>query len=420
MNLLKIHAGERVPALVSFGYFFFILASYYCVRPMRDALAVSGGVETMQYLFTATFVCMLAIVPVYGWLTSRLPRRVFLPVVYLFFLSNLLALHWAFVQYPNSEWLPRVFFVWVSVFNIFVVPVFWSFMSDLFTPGQARRLFGVIAAGGSVGAITGPILVSLLVEDIGTAGLPLLSAGLLAVAIGLQFWLLRWSKNRPVHVGRADPEKAMGGSIFAGVSLPFKYPYLAAFGGVIFLGTFSGALLYFEQAQVIAEKFDGAEAMTGLFARLDLAANTLTIIIQLLFTAGIVRWLGLGITLLLLPVMALVGFGAIAATPVLWVIAAIQALRRSVLFAINNPAVGMLFTVVGPQSRYKFKQFANTVIYRAGDSAGAWTFTAVMAIGGGLSAVAIIGMVAAGIWSFLALTLGRRYQDMLKGKIAIP
>ncbi len=420
MKLLQIHRGEWLPAVASFGYFFFILASYYTIRPLRDALAVSGGVETMQYLFTATFVCMLAIVPLYGWLTSSLPRRVFLPVVYSFFLINLLCLHWAFVQFPDSQWLPRVFFVWVSIFNLFVVPVFWSFMSDLYSAGQARRLFGVIAAGGSVGAIVGPLLVSLLIDDIGTAGLPLLSAGLLTVAIGFQWWLLRWSKHRPLQVGRSDPKLAMGGSIFAGVTLPFKYPYLAAFCGVMFLGTFSGALLYFEQAQVISERFQGAESMTGLFARLDLAANTLTIVIQLLFTAGIVRWLGLGITLLMLPVLALVGFGVIAASPLLWVIAVIQALRRSVLFAINNPAVGMLFTVVGPQSRYKFKQFANTVVYRAGDSAGAWAFTGVMAAGAGLSVVALLGMVAAAIWSFLALSLGRRYQDMLKGKVVIP
>ncbi len=420
MKLLDIRRDEWLPASASFLYFFFILSSYYTVRPLRDALAVSGGVDSMQYLFTATFVCMLAIVPLYGWLTSRLPRRKFLPIVYSFFVFNLLLLHWAFVTFPDSVWLPRVFFVWVSIFNLFVVPVFWSFMADLFAAGQARRLFGAIAAGGSIGAITGPLLVSLLVDRIGTAGLPLLSAALLLLALVCQFWLLRWSRGRPVQGTRPDPEEAMGGSIFAGFTLPFKYGYLAAFCGIMFLGTFSGSLLYFEQAQVVAERFEGTESMTGLFARLDLLANTLTIVIQLLFTAGIVRWLGLGLTLLLLPALALVGFGVIAVTPVLGVIAVIQALRRAVLFAINNPAVGMLFTVVGPQSRYKFKQFANTVVYRAGDSTGAWTFTGMMATGGGLSAISIVGMFAALIWAVLALSLGRRYQDMLEGKMVIP
>ncbi|MEM1088801.1 MAG: MFS transporter [Pseudomonadota bacterium] len=420
MKLLDIRRDEWLPAAASFLYFFFILSSYYTVRPLRDALAVSGGVESMQYLFTATFVCMLAIVPLYGWLTSRLPRRKFLPIVYSFFVLNLLLLHWAFVAFPDSVWLPRVFFVWVSIFNLFVVPVFWSFMADLFAAGQARRLFGAIAAGGSIGAIAGPLLVSLLVDRVGTAGLPLLSAALLVAALVCQFWLLRWSRGRPVQATRPDPEEAMGGSIFAGFTLPFKYGYLAAFCGIMFLGTFSGSLLYFEQAQVVAERYEGTESMTGLFARLDLLANTLTIVIQLLFTAGIVRWLGLGLTLLLLPALALVGFGVIAVTPVLGVIAVIQALRRAVLFAINNPAVGMLFTVVGPQSRYKFKQFANTVVYRAGDSTGAWTFTGMMASGGGLSAISIVGMVAALLWAVLALSLGRRYQDMLDGKVVIP
>lgn len=424
-RLIDLRSGEWLPLAGAFSYFFFVLASYYTVRPLRDALAVAGGVSNMQYLFTATFVCMLFFVPLYGWITARLPRRIFLPLVYSFFMLNLLAIYWAFASFPDSVWLARGFFVWVSVFNLFVIPVFWSFMADIWTPSQARRLFGVIAAGGSLGAISGPALVSALVGQIGIGGLPLLSAGLLGIALAIQIALLVWSRRHPLppEATAADPrdrEQPMGGSVLAGAILPFRYRYLAAFCGFMFLATFSGALLYFLQAQVVSERFSDTTQIAGVFARLDLIANSLTIVIQILFTAGIVRWLGIGLALALLPVVVASGFGIIAVAPSLMLIAGVQAVRRAVAFGIGNPVAGMLFTVVGPQSKYKFKQFADTVVYRAGDSTAGWVFTGLMALGAGISGIALLGIGAGVVWCTLALWIGRRYQLMRDGKMLLP
>ncbi|MDJ0653454.1 MAG: MFS transporter [Xanthomonadales bacterium] len=409
---MDIRPGEWALVAGSFFYFFFVLASYYTIRPLRDALAVSGGVDQMQYLFTATLFCMIAIVPLYGWLTSRIARRFFLPLVYGFFIANLLCIQVLFQSMPDSIWLARGFFVWVSIFNLFVVSVFWSFMADLFDTNQARRLFGVIAAGGSAGALAGPFLVRTLLGDIGISGLPLLSATLLSLALICLLWLISKDRKRQFEDRRLDPSIPIGGSIIAGAKLAVSHRYLTGFVGYIFLGTLTGSMLYFQQAQVISDHFSTTEEVTAIFANLDLAANSLTVLIQIAVTARLLGWLGMATTLALLPVLALAGFAVISFAPVLALVVAITVLRRAVLFGVANPTAGMLFTVVGPESKYKFKHFADTVIYRAGDSTGGWVFAGLMAAGAGMSGVAIAGMAAAGGWIFLARWLGGRYHRM--------
>ncbi len=418
--LVDVRRGEAPLAALSFCYFFFVLAAYYTIRPLRDALAVGGGVDTMQYLFTATFVCMLAIVPLYGWLTSRLARRTFLPVVYAFFIVNLVAIHVAFRLVPESVWLGRAFFVWVSVFNLFVVSVFWSVMADIFDSGQARRMFGIIAAGGSLGAVTGPFLVRTWVETIQTTGLPLLSAGLLAAAMACLLALVRLTRDRPRAARRDDPSLPMGGSVLAGAKLLFQYPFLAAITGFMLLGTFSGSLLYFQQAQVISEHFSDPARITRVFAELDLASNALTIVIQVVLTARLIGWLGMGLALALLPVVAAVGFAVISYLPVLGLIVVIQVLRRAILFGITNPASGILYTLVGPESKYKFKNFVDTVVWRGGDTSGSWAFTGLMAAGAGIGGVALAGMGVAMIWVALSLWLGRRFNRMRNEGVTLP
>ncbi len=419
-RFIDVRGGELAALILSFSYFFFVLCGYYTIRPLRDALAVGGGVDTMQYLFSATFVCMLAIVPLYGWLASRTPRRTFLPLVYVFFILNLIAIHFAFRLAPDATWLGRAFFVWVSVFNLFVVSVFWSFMADIFDPGQARRLFGIIAAGGSLGAVVGPLLVRQWVETIQTQGLPLLSAGLLCGALACLMALVRLTRDRPRVDRRDDPSLPMGGSVLAGAKLMFQHPFLAAVGGFMVLGTFSGVVLYFQQAEVISEHFSDPARVTRVFAELDLASNALTIVIQVILTARLVGWLGMGTTLALLPLVAAAGFLVISFLPVLGFIVVIQVLRRAILFGITNPAAGMLYTVVGPQSKYKFKNFVDTVIYRGGDSSGAWAFTGLMAAGAGIAGVALVGMAAAVVWIVLSLWIGRRFVQMRREGSTLP
>jgi AAA family ATP:ADP antiporter len=420
LRLVDIKPGEMTAVVWSFLYFFFVLASYYTLRPIRDAMAVAGGVSNMQWLFTATFIMMLLIVPLYGLLTSRLSRHRFLPAVYVFFIVNILLFYALFRALPDDTMLPRVFYVWVSIFNLFIVSVFWSFMADVYQTTQARRLFGVIAAGGSAGAVIGPLLTRQLVELVAVHNMLLISALLLGLALACQLKLINWTILNPRPKREHDPAKAMGGSAFAGAKLVFKHPFLAAMAGFMILGTMTGSMLYFQQAQVISERFTSPAEITAVFASVDLAINASTILIQLLLTARIISWLGLGLTLALLPMAASAGFMVLSAAPVMVLIVAVQVIRRAILFAITNPAANMLYTVVGPQSKYKFKHFTDTVVYRAGDTTGAWIFTMMMSIGAGLGGVSSLGVVLGLAWTALALWLGRTYYLMRKRGDQLP
>ena len=419
MPLIEVKQDELPAVGWSFLYFFFVLASYYTLRPIRDAMAVAGGVSNMQYLFTATFLMMLLIVPLYGLLTSRVSRHRFLPAVSVFFILNIVLFYALFRLSPAGLWLPRVFYVWVSIFNLFIVSVFWSFMADLYHSSQARRLFGVIAAGGSAGAVTGPLLTRLLVELIEVHNMLLISALLLSLALVCQLKLIQWSIRNPRPGRENDPAQAMGGSALAGAKLVLSHPFLAAMAGFMILGAMTGSMLYFQQAQVISDRYSDPTEITAVFASVDLAINASTILIQLLLTARIINWLGIGMTLALLPIAA-AGFMVLSAAPLMALIVAVQVLRRSILFAITNPASNMLYTVVGPQSKYKFKHFADTVIYRAGDTIGAWIFTLMMALGAGLSGVAGLGVFLGLAWTALALWLGRSYYLMRKRGEQLP
>ena len=414
LRLVDLRQGELSAVGWSFLYFFFVLASYYTLRPIRDAMAVAGGVSNMQHLFTATFLMMLLIVPLYGQLTSRVSRHRFLPVVYVFFIVNILLFYALFRFLPEDNLLPRVFYVWVSIFNLFIVSVFWSFMADVYRTTQARRLFGVIAAGGSAGAVIGPLLTRQLVELVEIHNMLLISALLLCLALACQLKLIQWSICNPRPKQEHDPAKAMGGSALAGAKLVFKHPFLTAMAGFMIFGTLTGSMLYFQQAQVISERYSNPAEVTAVFASVDLAINASTILIQLLLTARIISWLGVGVTLALLPMTAAAGFMVLSVAPVMVLIVAVQVVRRAILFAITNPAANMLYTVVGPQSKYKFKHFTDTVVYRAGDTSGAWIFTMMMSIGAGLGGVASLGVALGLAWTALALWLGRSYYLMRK------
>jgi AAA family ATP:ADP antiporter len=416
---VSIEPGEATRVAGSFLYFFFVLAAYYTLRPVRDALAVEGGVENIQYLFLATFLSLLAIVPLYGWILSRVPRKHLLPLVYIFFIINILVFRNWFQSDVDDPWLARVFFVWVSVFNLFVVSVFWSFMADLWRGDQAARLFGLIAAGGSAGAIFGPFLTSQLVESQGLSTLMIISSLLLTAALACLMWLLRRASGAALGT-QDDPGVPMGGEILAGARLLLKHPFLARISGFMILGTFTGAMLYLQQAKIVSIHFDTPATVTGVFARIDLVVNLLTIAIQITLTAHIVGRLGMALTLAVLPVLATIGFGAITFVPILAVIVGVQVLRRGALFAITNPAANMLYTVVGPQSKYKFKHFCDTVVYRAGDTAGASLFAGIMATGAGLAVVAAVGMMIAAFWTLLGIRVGRDFKAMRHSDKTLP
>jgi AAA family ATP:ADP antiporter len=408
-RLVDVESGEQKAMLWAFCYFFVLLCSYYILRPMRDEMGVAGGVENLQWLFTGTFIAMLAMVPLFGWLTSRYPRATFLPMVYGFFIINLLMFYLLFSSDVADVWVARCFFIWVSVFNLFVVSVFWSFMTDIFSNRQARKLFGFIAAGGTAGALVGPALTATLVKPLGPENLMLASAVLLGCAMFCIRQLILWrmaydDTDAPISASTGNP---LGGSVLAGIRLVFQSPYLLGIALLMLLFTTLATFLYFQQAQIIRDTFSDPSERTAVFASIDLAVNLLTVLIQLFFTGRLVRWLGLPWTLALVPLLLALGFIALAVAPVLAVLAVVQIIRRAGNYAIMRPSREMLYVVLGQEEKYKAKNFIDTTVYRGGDAISAWIYTGLRSLGLGLSGIAWIAVPLAGLWAFLAYRLGR-------------
>jgi len=394
-RLLRAEKHE-LPALGwAFAYFFLLLASYYLLRPVRDALAVEAGTQQLQWLFTATFVAMLVLVPVFGWLCSRLPRARLLPVVYAFFALDL----GVFVFWLEA----RVFFVWLSVFNLFVVSAFWSFMSDLFDSSQAARLYGTIAAGGSCGAIAGPLLASLLAERIPTQGLLLLSALLLLLTIVCIRALAAWSRAHPRR-GDPPPEEPIGGPILDGVRAALSSPFLLAICGYLLCYTALSTALYFQQVEIVRAAVPDMDARTRLFANVDLTVNALTLLVQLFAFSRMAAALGPLGMLAIMPLVSLAGFLWLGAAPTLAALIVFGVTRRVGEFAVSKPAREALFTVVPRGERYKAKNFIDTVVYRGGDAASGWIF-------GMLGAAALVAAGVSLAWAGLAVYLGNRMKS---------
>lgn len=407
LSWLKLEPGEGVAVSWAFAYFFLLLASYYILRPLRDEMGITGGIDKLPWVFTGTFVAMLAAVPLFGWITARLPRRRFLPLVYVFFIFNLLLFFAAFQIEAWRAITARAFFIWVSVFNLFVVSVFWSFMVDLFSSPQGKRLFGLIAAGGTAGAISGPTLTAVLVGPLGPINLLLLSALLLAGAVLCIRQLGQWSAQRPAAPPQAEPAP-LGGSILAGLSLIVRSPYLLGLALFMLLFTTLSTFLYFEQAHIVAKSFANAAERTRFFALLDLGVNTLTVLTQVLITARLLTRLGVAGSLALVPLLSALGFALLALTPVLAALAGFQVLRRAGEYAVTRPARELLYTVVDRETKYKAKNALDTLVYRGGDALAGWLFSGLKAIGLSFATIAWIAVPLALAWAAVALWLGRR------------
>ena len=406
---------HELPALGwAFAYFFLLLSSYYILRPLRDEMAVQAGTSQLQWLFTLTFVTMLALVPVFGWLCARFPRARLLPAVYLFFALDLFAF-WAAARagVPMRD-MATVFFVWLSVFNLFVVSVFWSFMADLFDNAQAARLYGAIAAGGSCGAIAGPAVTALAVRDFGATNLLIVSAVLLVAAVGCIHELLAWSRRHPRR-DEARAEEPIGGSIAAGVRAALSSPYLLGICAYLLCYTALSTALYFLQVEIVRSAVPDSSERTQLFATIDLAVNSLTLVVQLLLTARLGAALGVGWMLGLMPLFSLAGFAWLGTIPTLAVLIVFGVTRRVGEFAISKPVREALYTVVPREERYKAKNFIDTVIYRGGDAFSGWLVTAVRSAGLGVSGIAFACVPVAGAWLAVSLWLGRKQAQLRAG-----
>lgn len=419
---LAVVEPEEMPALIwSFVYFFALLCSYYIIRPMRDEMGIAGGVDKLQWMFTGTFLAMLAAVPLFGWVARRFPVKRFLPYVYYFFILNLIIFFGLFKSNVTHAYIARAFFIWTSVFNLFIVSIFWSFMTDIFNNAQAKRLFGVIAAGGTAGALTGPILTASLVTPLGASNLLLISVVFLAVAVGCIHRIISWknSSRSETHAGLSlvaersgARDEAIGGSIFAGIRLVFSSSYLIGVCFLILFYTTLATFLYFQQAQLVRDSFDDPANRTAVFAAMDFAVNFLTVITQLFLTSRIVRKWGLSWGLALIPLALGIGFILLGMMPTLGLLIVVQVLRRSGNYAIMRPAREMLYVVLGKEEKYKAKNFIDTVVYRGGDAVSAWAYSGLKAAGLTLSALAWIAVPLAGIWAWISFRLGKRQAEL--------
>jgi AAA family ATP:ADP antiporter len=411
-RIVSVRADEVRATLWSFGYFFCLLAAYYVLRPLRDEMGVAGGVRNLHWLFTATFLVMLAAVPLFGALVARLPRRRFIPLVYHFFVANI-ALFWMLLAFDVARLeTARVFFVWISVFNLFAVSVFWSFMADVIAAEQGKRLFGFIAAGGSAGALLGPALTVWLAEAVGPANLLLVAAVLLEAAV----WCAqRLEKAAPARADHAPAPSAapIGGNALAGFRLLLRSPYLAGIALWVLLLSLCGTFLYFQQANIVAAASDDPAVRTRIFATIDLAAGLATILIQATATGRLMTRFGVGPAAALLPLVFAAGFAVLAASPVLLAVVAFQTLQRTANFAISNPAREVLFTVVDREEKYKSKYLIDGVVFRGGDALFGWLFNLVRTAGVELAAISAATVPVAVGWLLLALTLGRAQERRL-------
>ena len=392
-------------------YFFSLLCGYYVLRPVRDAMGASADISavfpqawigwaqragfelkdfTLQALFTGTFIAMLLLQPVYGALVSRFPRRVFLPLVYLFFIACLVGFWWAFDR--NASGRGALFFVWVAVFNLFAVTVFWSFMADVFDNEHAKQVYGYIGAGGTIGALVGPVITRYLVGPLGVANLLLVSAGFLAVCLLCILKLRPWAMRREQARGEASGEQAMGGSIIAGLRLVWRDPLLRALAMVMFFGVGVGTLLYNEQAAIARQFYPTAEASTRYYSTIDWAVNGLTIVVQLFLTRWLLRRYGVAPTLLIPAVAILVGYCMLAASPLPVLVAMVQVATRAGEFSLAKPGRETLYTRVDRESRYKAKAVIDTVVYRGGDLSFVWLHKLLSAFGSSVVFVAGIGV----------------------------
>lgn len=414
-RILGARPGEFGAAAWSFTYFFCILGAYYMIRPVREAMAVYSGPETIKYLFGGTLVAMLVATTVFGWVASRYPRKVFLPWVYYFFVANILIFWFVFsnaVKVGDSYvWVARIFFVWLSVFNLFVVSVFWSFMADLYSREQARRMFGMITAGGSIGAFLGGIATSAMVADIGFQNLFPFSATLLIVAVFCIYRLRNWVESQE----RANGEetiasgKPLGGSPFAGITHVFRSKYFMAIAAKSVIASLLGTALYMYAAGLVQEQIASMDERTQFYSLLNNYTNGIALIGQLLIVKHVVARFGIGVSLSLLPIVSIVGFAILAIEPTLAIVAILTVVRRSLGFSFGKPTTDMLYSVVSPEEKYKVKNFIDTVVYRAGDLVGTWSVTGMVAALA-ITGTSVVMLPFAAIWAGIALWLGRDYK----------
>ena len=421
-RFLNVRREEVGPLLVAAFYFFCVLTALTVLRPARDAIGMQGGLDTVRWLFIGTALVTLAVNPMFGWLVSRFRRIVFITATYVFFALSLVGFYMLIALTPQAvgETSGRVFYVWFSVFNLFSTMVFWALMADRFTLEQSKRLFGAIAVGGTLGAIAGPSLASALAQPLGTPALLLVAAVFLGIAV-VAAWLVAWLQPERARADAGtraaatatDDRAVIGGSAWEGLRATFRSRYLLGISGYVLLLTVTATFIYFTRLQMVAALGDDVDVRTTAFAQIDAITQGATLLLQLVVTGHLMRWVGVPVALALLPVVVSFGFIGLALVGSFAALIVFDATFRAIQRAITRPARETLFTVVSREDKYKSKAFTDTFVYRGGDVLGAWTEGLLGRLGMALVGLASVAVPLAVGWAVLGLWLGRRQEAMV-------
>lgn len=419
--LFKLRRDEAVPVLLAGLFFFCVLTALMVLRPARDALGMQRGIEAVRWLFMGTALVTLLANPVFGWLVSRLPRLTFIAATYVFFALSLVGFHLLLVLAPEAVGITsgQVFYVWFSVFNLFATMLFWALMADRFTLEQSKRFFALISVGGTLGAIFGPWLASVLARPLGTPALLLVSAGFLMLALGAAWAVARSQRSGAASdgadgSGQAErPEHAIiGGSAWQGLKAVFASRYLLGIAAYVIIMAVVATLLYFTRLQMVAALGGDMDQRTALFARIDLITQLTTLVLQALIAGRVMERFGVHLTLMLLPLTVVLGFVGLAIVGTLAALIVFEATFRAVQRALTRPARETLYTVVSREDKYKSKAFIDTFGYRGGDVAGAQVEGLLGRLGMGLAGLASVAIPLALAWAALGLWLGRAQQRL--------
>jgi AAA family ATP:ADP antiporter len=419
-TLTFVERHELPSVVTAFFLFFCVLGGYFAVRPVRETIGTILGRDRVANLWLATWIASLAIVPLYGALVAKIRRSIFLPLIYGFVAVALAIVGGVLQAHRQSLAAAQFFYVFISVLSLFLVSVFWSFLVELFDSGQAKRLFPVIAAGGTAGALVGPLFTDFTARTIGNAGILFVGAALFVLAVVLQAILIRIWKSGPElrrNGGEADQtrDRALGGNPFAGITLVLRSPYLLGIAAYVALLATANTFLYFEQLRLVATTFADTQTRTSVFARIDWIVQSLTILAQLFITGRIASRLGLVVLLTIIPVAIFFGFVALAIWNTFAVLAVVIVLRRSGEYAFVRPGREMLWTPMSKETKYKAKNFVDVPVYRGADAAVAQLQRAIEGAGFGAQTLALFGALGGVLWAVNGWWLGRRYDGSAGG-----
>lgn len=406
-RVFAIRGDERALVVSAAACFFFIFASYYMLRPIRDEIGSVGGGEHLPWLFLGTLGATIALTPLFGTLVAKLPRARAATWSFRALVACLCGF-FVLLRDPAATpaWAAPAFFVWVSVFNLFTVSLSWSVMTDALRGEQARRLFGMIAAGGTLGGLAGGLLTGWLAVRVGAASLLLVSAALLECALRC----MRALSARTAEIAseqRGIAQESIGGSALAGAAHVVRSPYLAGIAVFIALFTIGSTFMYYLQAQIVDATFVDRAARIVWFAHIDATVNAATLLLQLFVTGRLFARIGTTAMLCIVPLVSIAGFAALAAAPVAGTFAIFQIARRSLDFALMRPARESLYVPLAREDKYKTKNVIDTFVYRGGDQFGIWAQGGLVALGLGSAGIALAAMVLASVWLALAAWLGR-------------